>query len=497
MAPMKRALIGLLCLLATPAVAETIRVATPTLPASLVNPFRTIAPPSIYVYGALFDALTRFDHEGRLKPWLATAWERESPTSWLFDLRQDVSFSNSEPFDAEAVVTTVAFLTSDAAVLEGVRREMEMVVRAEAIGPYRVRLVTNRPVPLLPRFVAAMPIVAPKHFTKVGLAGFMRAPVGTGPFQLKNRTSTRLELSAFAQGWRKPRAPGVVFTAVPTPSARVAGLQSEVFDIALDLGPEEVLAVEAGGDKSDVTISSSVTGISFFLTRPGPFSDIRVRKALNMAVDRQRIIDTLLAGKTRPSSQPATPTALGYDPAIPVYPYDPAKAKALLAEAGFADGLTFTMETSVGYAPADAAIFQRVAQDLKAVGVDMRIDVVPTQEYLTRRTAGKIKAEAFAAEWPAWPVLDSLRALRMHSCWRRPIAWYCHEALSARIEAALVEENADASIAMRKEIMRAYHDEAPALFLFEAPQFTGLRQEVAGYRDDANLIAWDEITVTP
>lgn len=473
---------------------QPLRVATPALSASLVNPFRTVAPPSIYVTSAIFDSLTRFDKTGALKPWLAISWNRESTLAWVFDLRQDVSFSNGELFNAEAVVATVSFLTSPEATLEGVRRELPFIEKAEVVNEHQVRIVTKTPIPLLPRYMAAMPIVAPQQWARLGIDGFAKEPVGTGPYRLVQKKANKLELVAFDKAWNPPRMPALDFTMVPTPTARISGLLSNVFDVALDLGPDDLRTLDETGNKSVVTITSSVTGITFFLKNQSPFSDLRVRQAVNLAVNRKAIIDSLLGGATRVSSQPVTSLALGYNPNIDAYPYDPTRAKALLAEAGYEKGFRFSFETSVGYAPNDAAIFQQIAQDLRAVGIQMNIVTLPISEFLSRRGNASIQSEAFAAEWPAWPTLDGLRAVRTHSCLREPI-WYCDPTLTPFIEQALAEEDDAKALSLRQDIMRKVRDDAPALFLFEAPQFTGLRKAVEGYREDNNLINYSEIVI--
>ncbi|MBL8644501.1 MAG: ABC transporter substrate-binding protein [Rhodospirillaceae bacterium] len=485
------------CLGPAPVMAQgsgTLRIATPALPQSLVNPYRTIAPPSIYVTAAIFDTLTRFDHEGALQPWLATDWRRDGANAWVFNLRKNVKFSNGEPFDAAAVVAAVSFVTSPEGRVEGVYREMPFLGGVEAISEHSVRVSTTTPVPLLPRVMAALPIPAPQQWKRLGVAGFAREPVGTGPFKVIARRANALSLAAYEGSWRKPKVAGLEFTVVPVPNSRVTGLMSGVFDIAYDLGPDDLKTLNDSGNVAVVTITNSVTGISFFLKNPSPFSDVRVRQAANMAVNRQAIIDGLLAGTTKVPSQPATPTTLGYNPELQPYPYDPARAKALLAEAGYAKGFTFSMETSVGYAPNDSAIFQQIAQDLRAVGIRMEIVTLPVTEFLTRRGNGSLRAEAFAAEWPAWPTLDGLRAVRTHSCLREPV-WYCNPSVTPLIEAALAEENTEQAVALRRQIMQRFRDDAPAIFLFGAPQFTGLRAGITGYREDANLVSYHDISL--
>ena len=214
-----------------------------------------------------------------------------------------------------------------------------LLLKAEVINEHRVRITTTTPIPLLPRVLAALPIPAPQQWARLGVAGFAREPVGTGPFQVTGRKATALSLKAFKGSWRVPKEAGLEFTIVPTPTARVSGLVSGAFDVAFDLGPDDMKTLKDSGNVGVVSITNSVTGITFFLAQPSPFSDIRVRQAVNMAVNRQAIIDGLLGGMTRVSTQPVTPQTLGYDATLQAYAYDPVRAKALLAEGGFFQGL--------------------------------------------------------------------------------------------------------------------------------------------------------------
>ncbi|MCB2108847.1 MAG: ABC transporter substrate-binding protein, partial [Rhodobacteraceae bacterium] len=195
--------------------AETLHMAVDILPPSLGNPYRTSLPPTAWTVTALFDALTRFGLDGRLQPALATHWENIDELTWRFDLRDDITFHNGAPFTAEAVVTAIDYISSDAASREGSKRELPMIKSARALSDYSVEIVTTEPSPQLPRAVSGFMIAEPNHWRAVGRDAFARDPVGTGPFKMEKMAENEWKLSAFSGGLRKPQVDGLEIVSVP------------------------------------------------------------------------------------------------------------------------------------------------------------------------------------------------------------------------------------------------------------------------------------------
>ena len=117
---------------------DVLRIGTTALPPTLGNPYRNTGTPHIFTWTATFDGLTKIDKAGALQPWLATAWEAVDELTWRISLRDDVTFSNGVPFTADAVVSVINYLTSDAAVREAVAREFAFISKAIAIDPITV-----------------------------------------------------------------------------------------------------------------------------------------------------------------------------------------------------------------------------------------------------------------------------------------------------------------------------------------------------------------------
>ncbi len=479
----------------TPAGAQVLRLALPELPPGLGYPYRVMTMPTLYTISSVFDGLTRIDRNGELQPWLATSWTQTSPTTWVFRLRDDVVFHNGRRFTADTVVAVVTFLSARANSGEAVATEMEFLHSAAAVDDHTVEIRTDYPVPILPRFLPVMHMVEPEAFTEIGPEAFALEPVGTGPFAVEEFGPAKVTMTAHAAGWHPPRADGLEIYAVPDATSRVQALISGSVDIALALGPDDRSLVESIGGEFRGWRSETVRTISFVLSeKPGPLDDVRVREALNLAIDRQSIIEGLLGGVTMPANQGTTPAAEGFNPDLPPIPYDPGRARALLEEAGYGDGLTLTVESVVGASGTDRAMYQQVARYLRDVGVKMSTVPVTFSHLFDHFERGGWHGDAFGMVYSTEPVIDSIRPLRNNSC-LRPAPWYCNTELSDLIEDALTEPDVNKRIALKQHIVARYREEAPAIFLWPEPRFAGLGPHVTGYDDVHGFISYDRLAL--
>ncbi len=501
---MTRILLAVVLLYAAPLSArdETVlRVGITALPPSQFNPYANTGLPYVYVWSAVFDGLTFIDEAGVVQPWLATAWRNVDPLTWQFDLRRDVTFSDGTPFNAAAVVTVTQHLTSPAAARDIVARMMSFLDSARAIDAYTVEIKTKIPTPLLPRFLTQFHIISPTQLAALGLEGFARAPVGTGPFVVERIAPNSVQLRAHQKSWRKPTIDRLEFVANAEASTRKLALLSGRLDVAMNLGPEETAAIVEAGGQEVFWRDAAVWSYQFrgSVNNPfgiAPFKDIRVREALNLAIDRKAIIDALLAGKTVPTNQPAPAEAYGYNSELSPIPYDPTRAKKLLTEAGYANGFSFVMESTVGSGPADAALHQVVAQYLAAIGVKMVIRPISTNQLIRNVVEGGWSGDAFGLFYNLEPTADVLRALDTHSClWHH--AWYCNPATTPLIQSAHQEFDLARGLALRRQVMAAYRNDWAAIFMHQAVRYAGLSAKASDFKVVNNFILFDQIRLTP
>lgn len=487
------AALGLALLMPWVALAErSLTIAVYAFPPGMGNPHSQTNLPAIFIWPAVLEPLTVLDHEGTLQPSLAVAWQALDELTWRFQLRENVTFSNGEPFDAETVVATFEWLATPAAAPMMMAGEMRNIAGARAISSHEVEISTHTPDAMLPRALSVLRMVPPRYWQEVGPAGFARRPVGTGPFLVEEWGQTRVRMRAWPGSWRPPRVERLEFLELPEAPSRVQGIQSGALDVALQLSPDDGRAVAAAGATLIPRPAGSILGLSFVLTRPSPLDDPRVRLALNMAVNREEIVRELFHGTTYVATQHASRHALGYHPGLSAYPYDPEAARALLAEAGYPDGFTFVAQVVVGAGANDSAMYQQVAASLREIGVTLQLQVMPTQVLLRNIFTGEWRGQAFGMDFGSAPFLDGWRPFRIHSClWSRP--WFCDESLTPLIESVRTTFDLELRLERLHRLLEAYHEAVPSLPVYEVMGYDAVSSRVRNYRNAFGVINFHEL----
>jgi peptide/nickel transport system substrate-binding protein len=465
-----------------PACASDVRVGVTALPSAPGNLFAARVANDIQ--SVLFDGLTRFDRNGNLAPALAASWKNESPTTWRFVVRRDVVFSNGEPFTAAAAAATLTWLQSDSGRLTPVGSTLPSMT-AEAEDDHVLIVHTDKPDPLLPRRLAQVMIAAPQAWADMGPEAYARTPATTGPFKVSGWGGPdKLILVANTESWRAPKADRLVLTVIPDHAARVKALAKGQIDIASYLGVEDMDAIENANMLTAVTPAMAVLAIAFRqeASVETPLRDLRVRQALNYAVDKNALNQAVLRGLGRPSGQPAARDVGGFDPDVKPYAYDPDKAKALLADAGFADGLTLKFAVAADRYAGDRALYGAVAAALAKVGVTA--EIVPADD--DAWTKGVDSGEwddgvvGFSLPFDGAPTNDINPALETYSCLKL-VPFVCDRDVTARISAAQSAMGAAKRANMLGDLARTFHDQTPALYLTEAFDVFGVSRKVEGF----------------
>lgn len=328
---------------------------------------RSTSAETLALAAAVADALVYVDAEGEVCPGLAVGWRRVSPLEHDFDLRAGVRFHDGERFDADVVVQSFeahraepgsAAMTFALSTIRSVRR----------ISPYCVRIETHRPDPHLLRRLALLHMYPKGELAKGGLAELDLRPVGTGAYRFVHHTpGVEVVLERNAEHWAKRATVDRLVLPIAPRASWLRHLASADLDVALGLdAPECARAQRLRGVRS----ASRAAGIAhwFLLGSQGPLADVRVRRALNHALDRALLLDVLSLGLGSPQRGPDSGDRVDDIDADP-YPYDPELARRLLAEAGFAARLTLrgvVDERSAGLFACARAMLERVGVDLEA-----------------------------------------------------------------------------------------------------------------------------------
>lgn len=490
--------IAFVCLLfcAAAAEAKTLRVAAISPPISFGAPFSR--DEGGFIRPSLYDGLTLVTRTGELKPALAESWTTENDTTWVFKLRPNVVFSNGEVFDAAAAEAALKTLI-DPAMRFPRALDVTGIASVRARDALTLEIITAKPDPLLARKLNMVPIPAPKAWATLGPENFAKAPVGTGPYTVTAWGGAGLTLEAVPTSWRKAREiTRVETTIIPDPSARIQALLSGGVDLALGLGPDHMEDVKAAGLNVRITPMINVSVIAFRTVRDdaAPLKDVRVRQALNYAVDRDGIVREIMAGTTRVASQGVVQGAPGYNADLKPYPYDPAKAKALLAEAGYPNGFNLAMLVYGGLLPNDTTMFQKVAQDLGAVGVKVELRSMTFPDYARRLFNGDWEGvDAFSNGWLSVGLGDPMRAIDQFSCgYNAP--FFCEPAMMPMIESVRYEMDPAKRDVLMQNLMAEYRTSAAALWLIEFAFITGFSPIIQNFDTRADGILYEAITLT-
>lgn len=442
---------------------------------------------------AFYDGLTRFTPTGELLPALAESWQNETPTTWVFQLRQGVVFSNGEPFTADTVVATLTELYNPE-VLHPKKADMGAINGYRARDPYTVEITTSEPDPLIPNRMSQLPMIEPKAWAALGKDGYARTPIGTGAYTVESwgPNNTKPVLVAAETSWHKVKhIKRVEMTIIPDPGTRVGGLLSEELDMAISVASDDIAVLEANGITIRMSTNPSILSIAFVTVRAddSPIKDARVRQALNYAVDKQSIADFILGGTSRVAHQPSTPELIGYNPDAEPFDYNPDKAKQLLAEAGYPDGFPLNFSVYGGILPGDTLIFQKIAQDLAAIGVQVELRQISFPDYVRRLfNADWEGIDGFSIGWLNMQLWDPQKAFEQFSC-MYSAPFFCDEEMMPLIDSARVEMDPVKREGLLKDIVLRFRDQAAALWLVEFAGANGLQPsyEVGRFRLDGSV----------
>jgi len=332
----------------------------------------------VHALSLVYAGLTKLDPKGSAVPALASAWTYDSAgTKVTFTLRPGLKFSDGSALDATAVKKSLERGISDPKSLVAPQLTSVKAVSAPDAGTVVIDLThADYQIPNLLAGKTGM-IVNPAAFT-ADAAGFAAEPAGSGPFTLTSYTQNAKAVLARNPGYwdaASIKLTGFELYPLPDPSTVVAALQSGQYNVAQIPGSQVEAAKAAGLDVQ--VISSMVVATLDVNSAKTPFDDPKVVEALKYAIDREALLKTQAFGYGEVTYQPFPKGYAGYDAgSADLFAYNPAKAKQLLAEAGHADGLDIALTTS-----AAQGVPEQVQAQLKEVGINAKIDVIPLAQF--------------------------------------------------------------------------------------------------------------------
>ncbi len=463
----------------------------PTPKLTILQPTISLADPHIAsdnkhrlsILAALGEALVCRDERGRYQPALAQSWQvAEDARTWTFRLRPDIRCHNGDILTAADVITSLERAFSPALGgdlgTEGLYQSYFQRAALQAGDDQTLHLRLARPMADALDLLVDIPILPQR-----ALAELPQQLSGSGPYRLVEVQPDAIVMEAFAGYWGGP--PPVTelhWQAEPDGERRVERLLAGQADLIAQVPRSNLSTWQHSTQAVLVTAPGSVCTVFMNNLRAGVCADRRVRQALNYALDVPALIERLMGGAARPLNGPLTELHFGYDPATPPYPYDPARAKALLAEAGYGEGLEITLNVPAILPDEAVPLAHLMAEQYAQVGITAHI-----REFADRPGyANMVKAKQIddACCFDSSP-LSTYRCLRekFHSGvagpWWQGYANPTVDALLDRAEATVGDAQRQV---LYRQAYRLIRDDAPWIFLYSPSLTWGVGPHARGWR---------------
>lgn len=441
------------------------------------NPNKVTSQPGTNVFQNVLETLVERD---RATPLLAESWEQLDDTTWQFKLREGVSFTNGEAFNAEVAKFSIdRVMREDNENSAALTLFTDAIASVDVVDEYTINVVTSRPYPAL------MDLIVDAYMLPPGEADseeFASRGIGTGPYMVESWSpGEAMVLVRNSDYWSDaPYFEKVSFRPVPDSAVRTTELRAGGADIITQVPIEELGRLDEEG-LAAVQVPSTQSMRMHMNAGEAPFDDVRVRQAMNYAIDRQTILETLLEGAGQLMNSPSGPDIFGYDPDIEVYPYDPEKAKALLAEAGYGDGVDIRIQFTEGRYVRDRAIGEVITAQLGEVGINVDANFSEFSQWLKLFNSDGNGFMVIAQE----DNVSTLMAPNFHSqneSFKRYA--YGNPEVDTLIDQASVTLDSEERSAIYQELNQVLHDDAPWVFMWNPVDIYGIVDNLDGFAPD-------------
>ncbi len=459
-----------------------------------LDPMMMSSSPAATVAQHMVDSLIYLAPDGSLQPALAESWEpSEDGLSWTLILREGVSFHNGEPFNADAVKYNLdrflgigQFEGEDTAAFAFL---LNRVTEIEVIDDYEVKLhLSDIFAPIASHLSHSfIGIHSPASLEALGSGEYAEKPVGTGPFKFQEWSrGEKIVMEKNEDYWGEaPVLDSVKFKFVPEGSARVMMLETGEADAIMAVPPIEIDRLDMDFD-IDVVFQNSVRVIFLGLNMEREiFSDVRVRQALNYAINREAIIGSIFQGVGEPASAPVVPEIFGYKRVGP-YEYNPDRARELLSDAGFEDGLDIDLLHPSGRYPQDTVVIEAIQDMLSEVNVNLKLSTMEWGSYVATLRVPPDEAQ-YDAHMLGWgtATLDAdygLFALFHSSQWppAMNLTYYKNDRVDELLDEARISPDRAYREGLYHEAMEIIWNDAPWVFLYNEGQVNAVSRTVKG-----------------
>ena len=447
--------------------------------------------------GNIYETLVRFDDRLRIEPALAESWTVLGPTTWRFQLRRGVRFHDGEPLTADDVVFSWQRIQSPGALVKGTLGDIRDVRKVDS---HTVDVETGKPFPLLLNALVNLHVMnrrwCEQHNARESTDLQQRREThaglhanGTGPFVLESReVDTRTVLKANPLWWDKPRhnLTRVVFHPVRSDATRTSSLLSGAIDATVSVPLQDVPRLAGTGA---ITVVQGPELRTLFLGMDqhreellysdvkgrNPFRDVRVRKAIYQAIDIEAIRRTVMRGVAWPAGMIVSPLLNGAPGELNdrLLPYDPAAARVLLAQAGYADGFAVGTQCPSGRYVFDEQICVALAAMLQRVGIRLELQVEPVAKWSARLNTNDVSlyllGHAGLPMADAYAVLNDVVATQSRTTGSLNAGRYSNPAVDALLPRIAAEIDAPKRDALIREAVAIERNDVSHVPLHQQP----------------------------
>ena len=365
---------------------------------------------------SVFDTLIRRDFldHNKLVPSLATAWERTSDTVLRLTLRQGVTFHNGDPFTAEDVKFTFDRILADDSTLAEAKGYFASFKEVRVVDDYTVEIETTEPDPVLEKRLSSWAswIVPKKYIEEIGgNEAFAQAAVGTGPYRVVSLDPDNELVTERYEGYWDvlPPVKQIIFKVIPEASTRVTALLNGEVDMITNIPPDQIATLQSADNVELKQIPLANIHVLRYNTNHPVLQDKRLRQAMNLAIDRQLLIDTLWNGVAVPlRSHQFEEYGDLFNPDRPYTPYDPERAKQLVSESDY-DGSVINYETEADYYTNGLQAAQAIIEMWREVGINAQIrlrqpgESIPAAESMVANWSNSsVLADPDGTLWRSW-----------------------------------------------------------------------------------------------
>ncbi len=392
---------------AAPQGASRLTVAMGDEPNTFDIPFYSTSPLSHSAVGLVEEGLAYIDERGALKPLLAESWGVSGDgLVWTFRLRRGVRFHDGTPFNAEAAKFTFDRMLAETDPITGKKALNAFIFSGvtgiRAVDTYTLQIATKAKYAPMVRNIAyggGVGIASPTAVKKLGTSYGLH-PVGTGPYRLTEwAKGERIVLGRNGEYWGGGGGVDTItFRIIPDASARTLGLMSGDYDVIGDVPPEQVAQLRRA--RALGVIAQPINRMIWLIPNvrnSSPLSKPPVRRAVNLAINRETLVKDALYGFARPADTVLSPLTPGYA-AVGRYPYNPADAKKLLAQAGYPNGFTVKL-VYAPYVPQSQLVSETVQGYLQQIGVRVELTHLEQATYWAAMRDASDKYDLWLFAW--------------------------------------------------------------------------------------------------